>query len=161
MDRLRGLGSFLLVTLVVLGGLRLVHLTVPLIFPSTRLGPIAVSDLGDVRRLAGFAPLLPAYRPATLGLRPTSMTVILSPRPTFSVTWQDGGEFLTVTQYQGGARPAQSPVSAPLTDVPDSEWWMDGERCHLVLERGAFWVEIQTSLARSELKRFADTLSPF
>ena len=161
MARLRGLGSFLLIVAGVFGALRVVHIAVPLLFPTTRLGPVVVSDLGDVRRLAGFAPMLPAYRPASLGARPTSMIVVLSPRPTFTVTWQDGGEFLTVTQYQGGSRPAQSPVSRPLMDVPESEFWMDGEQCHLVLERGAFWIEIQTSLSPGELKRFADTLSPF
>ena len=58
-------------------------------------------------------------------------------------------------------RPAQSPVSEPLIDVPASEWWMDDARCHLVLERGAFWIEMQTSLSPAELRRFADTLSPY
>ena len=161
MDRLKGVGSFVAITLLVLGSLRAVHVVTPLLFPATRLGPIDVRDLGEVRRLAGFTPLLPAYRPSRLGAAPESMQVTLSPRPTFRVTWRAGRDVLTVAQYQGGSRPAQSPVSESLIDVPDSEWWMDGDLCHLVLERGAFWVEIQTSLSPAELKRFADTLSPF
>lgn len=161
MARLRGLGSFALITAAVLLGLRLLHLATPVVFPSTRLGPIEVASLDEVRRLVGFVPMVPAYRPATLGDRPVGITVVLSPRPTFQITWRSGDQFLIVTQRQGGARPAESPVSKPLLDVPNSAWWMEGAQAHLVLERGAFWIEIETSLSISELKRFADTLSPF
>lgn len=161
MARLKGLGSLALITATVLLALRLVHIAVPVIFPSTRIGPIAVAGLGDVQRLVGFAPLVPAYRPATLGDRPESITVILSPLPTFVIVWRAGDQFLSVTQRQGGARPVLSPVSEPLLDVPDSAWWMDRGHAHLVLERGGFWIEIETSLSTGELRRFADTLSPF
>lgn len=161
MARLKGLGSLALITVTVLAVLRLVHVAVPAIFPSTRLGPIDVKGVGDVQRLVGFAPLVPAYRPATLGDRPERISVILSPRPTFVIVWRAGDQFLSVTQRQGGSRPALSPVSEPLLDVPDSAWWMDNGRAHLVLERGAFWIEIETSLSTGELRRFADTLSPY
>ncbi|MEI6243729.1 MAG: hypothetical protein WCQ64_01680 [Acidobacteriota bacterium] len=159
MARLKGLGSFAMITVAVLLGLRLLHDVTPLVFPATRLGPIDVSTFDDARRLVGFAPMAPAYRPATLGDRPVSMTVTLSPRPTFQITWRADGQFLTVTQRQGGSRPADSPVSEPLLDVPNSAWWMQNDQAHLVLERGDFWIVIETSLSTGELKRFADTLS--
>jgi len=161
MDRLKGFGSFALITVAVLLGLRLLHLATPVVFPTTRLGPIDVTSFDDARRLVGFAPMVPAYRPATLGDRPVSMTVSLSPRPTFQISWRAADQFLIVTQRQGGSRPAESPVSEPLLDVPNSAWWMDHGQAHLVLERGDFWIEIQTSLSTGELRRFADTLSQF
>ena len=161
MARLKGLGSLALITAAVLLVLRFVHLAVPVIFPSARLGAIEVTSLEDVRRLAGFAPMVPAYRPAILGDRPERITVTLSPRPTFVIVWRAGDQFLSVTQRQGGARPSLSPVSEPLRDVPDSAWWMDRGHAHLVLERGGFWIEIDTSLSTGELRRFADTLSSF
>jgi hypothetical protein len=161
MDRVKGLGSFALIAVIVLSALRVMHLAAPIVFPSTRLGPIEVASLDDVRRLVGFAPMVPAYRPATLGDQPVRVTVVLSPRPTFMIVWQQGDQFLSVTERQGGARPSASLVSKPLLDVAGSEWWMDRDRCHLVLERGAFWIEIETSLPPSELRRFADTLAPY
>lgn len=161
MDRLRGLGSFAAITIVVLLGLRLLHFATPAVFPATRLGPIDVASLDDVRRLAGFVPVVPAYRPASLGVRPASITVLLSPRPTFVIVWRERDAFLSVTQRQGGARPALSPLSVPLRDVADSAWWVEGARSHLVLARGGFWIEIETSLPPGELRRFADTLAPY
>ena len=85
MDRLKGLFTFVCVTAGVLLALRVIHVAVPAVFPETRQGPITITRLDDVRRLAGFAPLIPAYRPATLGLQPVTMTVVLSPRPVFTV----------------------------------------------------------------------------
>ena len=161
MDRLKGLGSFAAITVVVMLALRLLHVATPVMFPATRLGPIEVASLDEVRHLVGFAPMVPAYRPATLGDRPASITVLLSPRPTFTIVWREHDQFLSVTQRQGGAQPALSPVSVPLRDVADSAWWSEGARSHLVLARGGFWIEIDTSLPPGELRRFADTLAPY
>jgi hypothetical protein len=160
MARLKGFGSFVVITLLVMLGLRLMHVAAPVVFPSTRLGPIDVAKLDDVRALVGFAPMVPAYRPAVLGDRPASISVLLSPRPTFAISWRAGDQFLLVTQRQGGPRPDQSPVSEPFGDVPNSAWWTQGARRHLVLERGEFWIEIETNLSPGELRRFADTLAP-
>jgi hypothetical protein len=161
MDRLRGLPSFVAIAASVLGVLRLLHVGVPAVFPETRQGPIAVASLDEARRRAGFAPLVPAYRPESLGERPLAMTVTLSPHPTFTIVWQRGDEFLSVTQRRGGARPVQPPLARPLDDVPDSGWWLDGGRAHLVLPRDGFWVEIATSLPPRDLRRLADTLTPY
>ena len=161
MDRLNGLGSFALITAGVLLGLRLLHSSLPLVFPETRQGPLAIASLDEVRARVGFAPLMPAYRPATLGDRPSSMRVWLSPRPTLGVVWREGEQYLSVTQRQGGPQPGHPPLSQPLTGVADSTWWMEGSRSHLILARGGFWIELETSLPPMELRRFADTLTQY
>jgi hypothetical protein len=161
MDRLKGLLSFVLITAGVLVGLRLLHLGAPFVFPSTRLGPIPITSLDEVRPRVGFAPMLPAYRPAELGDQPTRMSVTLSPRPTFEIVWEQGAGYLSVTQRQGGPMPPHPPLSQPLTDVPESFWWTTGARSHLVLSRGGFWIEVETSLPTRDLRRFADTLTQY
>jgi hypothetical protein len=161
MDRLKGLGSFALITTVVLLGLRLLHVFIPVMLPQTRQGPIAITSLDEVRPRVGFAPLMPAYRPLTLGDRPASMTVVFNPRPTFVVVWQQGEQYLSITERQGGPQPGHSPLSQPLTDVADSTWWMEGSRSHLILARGDYWIDVETSLPPGELKRFADTLTRY
>jgi hypothetical protein len=144
----------------VLLGLRLVHVGVPLFFPDTRPGPFTLTSLDDVRRRVGFAPLVPAYRPAALGDRPSSLTVWLSPQPTFVIVWR-GENYLSVTQRRGGAVPVHPPTSQPLPDVTDSTWWRDGPRYHLVLKRDEFWIEVETDLPSRDLRRIADTLTPY
>jgi hypothetical protein len=161
MDRLTGLGSFVLIAAGVLGALRLAHLTIPVVFPETRQGPIAVARLDEVRRRAGFAPLVPAYRPEVLGEQPSEMTVTLSPYPTFAIAWRNAGSFLSVTQRRGGPRPAQPPMARQLEDVADSAWWMEDSRANLVLSRDGFWIHIVTSLPARDLRRIADTLTPY
>ena len=160
MVRLSGLGSFLLIMGGALLVLRVAHVAVPFLFPAARPGPVVVASLDEVQRRAGFAPLVPAYRPVTLGERPASLTVTLGPHPTFSAVWQ-GDHYLSVTQRRGGPRPPRPPMSQPLSGVPDSEWWMEGPRHHLVLARGEFWVEVVTDLSSRDLRRIADTLGPY
>ena len=57
--------------------------------------------------------------------------------------------------------PAHPATAEPLLDVPDSTWWRDGPRLHLVLKRDEFWVEVDTDLPSRDLKRIADTLTPY
>ncbi|HET9270063.1 MAG TPA: hypothetical protein VFO31_17935 [Vicinamibacterales bacterium] len=156
-----GLRSLIVIIAVVFGALRLAHVGIPLVFPEARLGPVAIASLDDVRRQAGFAPILPAYRPASLGDRPVSMTLTFSPWRTLTVVWQSGPESLTITQRRGGPKPAEPPLARPFEDVPDSTWWTDGARSHLILARGDFWIAIETSLPVRDLRRFADTLREF
>lgn len=160
MVRLTGLGSFALIFAGVLLVLRLLHVGVPAFFPETRPGPFTLTSLDDVRRRAGFAPLVPAYRPAALGDRPSSLTVFLSPQPTFVIVWR-GEHYLSVTQRRGGVMPAYPATSQPLPDVTDSAWWRDGPLHRMVLKRGEFWVEVATDLPLRDLKRIADTLRPY
>ena len=161
MDRLKGLTSLVLITAGVMAGLRVVHVTVPLVFPETRLGPVAVASLDEGAHRVGFSPMLPAYRPASLGTEPSSMKVTPSPRPTFDIVWQQSADYLRVRQRREGQTPEHPPLSQPLTDVPDSLWWTDGTRSHLLLSRNGFWIEIETTLPARELRRFADTLTAY
>jgi hypothetical protein len=161
MARLTGLRSFIVITGIVLIGLRLLHLGVPLVFPNTRSGPIALANLSDVERRAGFAPLIPAYRPAELGNAPTSITVSFNPRPTFAIVWQQGDQFLSVTEWRGSAKPDESPICRPLDGVENSSWWMEGDRAHLILAREGYWVTIVTTLPERDLARLADTLTRY
>ena len=117
MVRLTGLGRFALITLGVLLGLRALHLGVPLFFPETRPGPFTLASLDEVQRRVGFAPLVPAYRPAALGDRPSRLTVTLSPQPTFVIAWR-GERHLSVTQRRGGARPV--PPASSLGSRPET-----------------------------------------
>lgn len=161
MARLKGLTSFIIISAAVFLGLRGLHLAVPLIFPETRQGPIAVARLEDVRRQVGFAPLAPAYRPSILGENPERITVWLSPTPTFEIVWRGAEHDLSVTQRRGGPGPDVPPLARPFEDVPNATWWVAGSRQHLVLKRDGFWIELETSLPSRELRRFADTLTAY
>jgi len=160
-DRLKGLPAFGFVAAAVLVALRLVHLGVPLVFPDARQGPIAVASLDDVRRRVGFAPLVPGYRPESLGVQPAHISVALGPHPTFAIVWSANDHYLSVTQRRGGPKPDHPLMARPLTDVPNSTWWATGSRVHLILERDGFWIAIDTSLGARDLRRFADTLAPY
>lgn len=161
MARVRGLFSLVLITACVMGVLRVVHVSIPMVFPQTRQGPIDVVTPDQLHRLAGFAPLLPAYRPALLGEQSSSMTFTYHPQPTIVTVWRAGGHFLSVTQQKGGPMPDHPPLAQPLDAVPGSTWWTDGERSQVILERGEFWILIRTSLPARELTRFVDTLTPY
>jgi hypothetical protein len=154
----KGLGSFALVAVAVLIVLRIVHLSVPLVFPSTRLGPIIVATMDEARDQLGFAPIVPTYRPAAIGDKPIRITVVFSPTPTLIVAWRNGGDYLSITQQRGGPKPVAPPDAGPLADVPDSTWWMNGPEHHVIVSRVGFWIEITTNLSTSELQKFANTL---
>lgn len=160
MARLKGLGSFLLVTTAVFLVLRLIHVAVPLFFPETSPGPFPLASVEEVGPRLGFAPYVPAYRPLTLGERPPTLTGVRAPRPTVVIVWR-GERYLVLTQRRGGARPEQPPTSVPLAGVPDSAWWSDGGRRHLVLRREELWITLETDLSAQELRRVADTLGPY
>lgn len=159
MGRLRGLGSFFLVAAGATLLARVIHVGVPLFFPETRPGPFALASLAEVERRAGFAPLVPAYRPETLGSQPPTLTLTLGPNPTLEVLWR-GERALRIVERHGGAGPEHPPFARPLDDVPESSWWQEGARQHLVLRRGHLWLEVETDLPARDLRRIADTLGP-
>jgi len=161
MARVTGLGSFVVITLLVLAGLRSVHLAVPIAFPETRPGPIAIDTLDDVRRVVGFAPVIPAYHPAALGALPTRITGILSPSAMVTIVWQTPEAYLSVTTRRDRSRPTASPLAVPLADRPDASWWFEGSRAHALVARDGLWIEVETSLGEQELRRFVDTLSHY
>ena len=161
MDRLKGLITFTVVAAVVLIGLRIVHLAVPMLFPGTQPGPISAANLDEARQRAGYSPIVPAYHPASLGAEPSSITVLFAPSPTLIIVWRQGNDYLSVTEYRGGHRPASPPTATPLSGVADSIWWTTGNERHLVVARVGFWIELTTNLPVSDLRRFADTLTVY
>jgi hypothetical protein len=158
---LKGIASLIVITAAVFVVLRGLHLAVPIVFPETRQGPIAVERLEDVRRQVGFAPILPAYRPAILGDHPGDMTIQFSPVPTFRTVWRGDAHDLTLTQRRGGPDPVIPPLASPLEGVPNAMWWVAGGRSYLMLRRDEFWIALDTSLPSRELRRFADTLTTY
>jgi hypothetical protein len=160
MARVKDLVSFVLILAGMLLALRAVHVVVPMLFADSRSGPVSLTRLEDVQRHAGFAPLVPAYRPEALGERPAQLTVTRAPYPTFSIVWR-GERYLALTQRRGGASPSHPATSVELADVPGSLWWWDGGAHHLVLRRDDFWIVIETDLPQRDLRRIADTLRPF
>lgn len=160
MARLKGIGSFLVITAGVLVVLRMLHAGVPLLVADARPGPFIFASLDQIERQMGFAPLIPAYRPATLGEAPVEITGWFAPEPTVRIAWL-GDHALIVTEHEGGDRPSTPPVARPLDDVPESRWWQDGAMAHLVMRRDDVWVSIETNLPVRDLRRFADTLSRY
>ncbi len=160
MARLKGLGSFLFITAIMLIVLRGLHAGVPLFVADARPGPFTFADLGDVEPRLGFAPLVPAYRPARLGDRPARIDGWFAPEPTVIIEWRGDGR-LAITQQRGGRPPDGPPTAQPLSGVAGSRWWQDGPTAHLILERDGIWLAIETDLPVSELRRLADTMTPY
>jgi hypothetical protein len=158
--RVAGLGSFVGVSIGVLLGLRLFHVAVPFFFAETRPGPFAAADLDEAARLAGFAPLVPGYRPEVLGERLPSVVVARAPRPTIEIEWR-GERYLTIIEQKGGSAPEHPATAPPLADFPGSAWWEDGPSRHLIVQRGDVWVHVETDLPSRDLERIADTLRPW
>jgi hypothetical protein len=160
MARLKGLPSFFLIVVVVLGVLRIAHVAIPLIFADTRPGPFVLKSLDEAQPRVGFAPLVPGYRPATLGEAPAHLTGALLPLRSVRMVWR-GERYLVISERRGGAMPAHPPTSRPLTRVEESLWWSDDGVHHLILRRGDLWVELETDLPSTDLRRLADTLDVY
>ncbi len=160
MARLKGVPSFVLIVAVALGVLRVVHVAVPLIFADTRLGPFEIGSLDEVERRVGFRPLVPAYRPRTLGEESPRLTGARSPYATVVMVWR-GERHLAISERRGGGAPDHPPTSRPLTGVADSLWWSEKGVHHAILQREGLWVSIETDLPAGDLRRLADTLTPY
>jgi hypothetical protein len=161
MAGVKGLTSLAVIVAATFGGLRIAHVSAPIVFPETRRGPVTIASLDELKRRAGFSPLFPAYRPAELGDRPASITLLFNPRPTCAIVWASGDQYLSVTQRMGGSPPAVPPLAQPFEDVAGSSWWTSDNRSHLVLSRGEFFITIETSRSLRDLRRFADTLTAY
>jgi len=158
MARLKGIGSFLLVAGGVLVVLRLLHAGVPLFVADARPGPFTFGGLDEVEARMGFVPITPAYRPASLGERPTEIVGWYGPEPMLRIVWREE-QTLAITQQVGGDAPSSPPTARALLDVPDSLWWQEGPMATLVVRRGDRWLVIETDLPVRDLRRMADTLA--
>ena len=149
-DRVKGLFSFgVIATAVKFIGLRIVNVAVPMIAPTTRPGPISVASLDDLRDRIGFAPIVPAHRPASLGSTPVSITVVHNPSPTLIVAWREGDAHFSITQRRGGPKPDAPAEAVPLPDVPESTWW-SGPEHHLTCRASASDRNSSTCRLRSQ-----------
>ena len=108
--------------LVVLGVLRIAHVAVPLLFADTRPGPFVLRSLDEAQPRVGFAPLVPGYRPATLGEAPlfdgqgyVASAVAVAPTPGADAAARCAGA-LRVARAIGPARiPGFVPYAYPVT----------------------------------------------
>ena len=150
----------LAITLAVLAVvLRLVHVGLPILYPRVLQGPFSLADVGEVEPYAGYSPLVPFFRPASLGPRPVTVTVFRRPQPRVVILWQ-GERFLHLDQRRGGAPPAVPPDAEALAVVGGARWWRQGRTRHVVLRRDGAWVEIRSDLADADVRRVAETLRP-
>jgi hypothetical protein len=159
MDRLRLLSALLAVAALVFGGLRVVHVLAPAVYPKVLAGPFALDRVEQVEEYAGFTPLLPFYRPATLGGAPVAVTAWRRPRPRAVVFWQ-GDHFLVLEQTRGGPAPPRLPPDRELAGHPGAAWWVEGRTHHLVVPFDELWVVLRSDLPEREVRRLVETLRP-
>jgi hypothetical protein len=165
MKRLRGIGSLL----VILGGLflllRALHLGIPVVYPKVLQGPFSLDSVAEVEEYAGFSPLVPFFRPETLGERPIHVTVTRRPRARVTVFWQ-GERFLYLEEREGGP-PPPVPENARAWELrtpgaPDeAHWWRQGRTVHAAARRGDHWIELRTDLPDEDARRIVETLRPY
>ncbi len=100
---------------------------VPILFPETRQGPVAVASLDEVRPRVGFAPIVPAYRPAILGDRPDQHCGAAQPGAATvrSIVWREGEQYLVGDPAAGGAEARSSAARSarsPTCPIPRGGW---------------------------------------
>jgi hypothetical protein len=159
MDRLRPVGSFLLLALVLLLGLRLLNMAAPVFFPEVLSGPFRLDSTDAASRYIDFEPLLPYFRPEELGARPVSIVASRRPYPRLVVVWR-GNRFLSLSERAGGPEPRLPAAAVLLPGRPAANVWRDGGAHRAVARRGNVWIEIETDLTLRDVRRILDSLSP-
>jgi len=160
MDRLRGIGSFLLIVTLIFLGLRGVHMMIGFAYPSSLPGPFHLQSLDEVEPRAGFSPHIPFYRPIHLGNAPVEVVVERRPTPKSRVVWH-GQSFLELTEWSGSDRPPVAESATPLPDHPQALHWTSDGMQIAVIQLADRWVQVRTDLDLVELRRIIDTLLPY
>jgi len=160
MDRLRDIASFVVITAVVFGILRLLHLGIPVFYPRVLAGPFNLDRMELVKQYTGFSPRLPFYRPEQLGVRPVDITVSRRPHPKVVILWR-AKHFLYLAEQQGGGSPPHPGGGEALPGRPDSSWTQEAGNQHVVMKQGDLWIELRTDLSASDVQRIVDTLRPY
>jgi len=160
MDRLKGVASLAVTAALFLLALRLLHLTVPALYPAVLSGPFSLDDLGQVKEYAGFSPLVPFYRPIALGARPVNITVVRRGRARVTVFWQ-AESFLVLNEVRGGSAPDAPPEARPLEGRPGTLWWQEGNTQHLSFQVGELRIDLRTDLPHRDLERLLLSLRPY
>lgn len=159
MDRLKGLLSLVVIAGIFFLGIRVIHLVIPLFYPQVLSGPFSVEELGAVEEYTGFSPLVPFYRPESLGHHPVYITAERRPRPAVTIFWH-GDRFLYLEERLDGRAPRTPADTRPFPVLDEGTRWSEGETLHAVGKRGDFWVTIRTDLGDEDLRRIAETLRP-
>lgn len=165
MSRFRGIASLLVLLGVFFLVLRALHVGVPLFYPKVLRGPFSLESVAEVEEYAGFSPLVPFFRPESLGERPIHVTVTRGPRARVAIFWQ-GERFLYLEERHGGGAPpvpenarewALTVAGAP----EEARWWRQGRTVHAVAHREDRWVEVRTDLPAEDARRVVETLRPY
>lgn len=160
MDRLRHIAIFLVITAVVFGALRLLHLGIPMFSTRFLAGPFKLERVDLVAQYTGFSPRLPFYRPEQLGPAPIDITVSRRPHPKVVILWQ-GEHFLYLAEQQGGDTPPRPSGADVLPGHPDSSWVQQGGVHRVIVKVDDLWIELRTDLSSSDVQRIVDTLRPY
>jgi len=140
MSRLRGIVSLLVIAAVLLLVLRAIHVGIPIFYPRVLRGPFSLGSLAEVEEYTGFPPLVPFFRPQTLGERPVNVTASRPPKAEVVVFWQ-ADRFLYLEEREGGTPPPvpenartwglEGPAAAG-----EHHWWRQGRTIYAVAHRG-------------------------
>jgi hypothetical protein len=165
MQRFRGIVSLAVLAGVLFLLLRALHLGIPVVYPKVLQGPFSLASVAEVEEYAGFSPLVPFFRPGSLGERPVHVTVTRGPRARVTVFWQ-GERFLYLEERAGGGAPPVPENARPwelrTRGAPEeARWWRRGRTVHAVARRGDHWVEIRTDLTDDDARRIVETLRPY
>jgi hypothetical protein len=160
MDRLGAISSFLLITALMLLGLRGVHVLIGIAYPASLPGPFELSSLAEVERHTGFSPHVPFYRPMTLGAAPLEIVAVRRPVPTVRIRWTEAAS-VELTEWGGGHRPTTPNEAQPMPGREDVVYWERGDELFAVLPVSDRWLQIRTDLGLGELGRIIETLLPY
>lgn len=165
MSRLRGIASLLVITGVLFLALRALHVGIPVLYPRVLRGPFSLGSLAEVEGYTGFSPLVPFFRPQTLGPEPVNVTATRPPRAQVVVFWQ-GDRFLYLEEREGGGAPpvpehARSWILEGPAASGENHWWRQGRTIYAVTRRGDLWIEVRTDLSDDDTRRVVETLRPY
>lgn len=165
MSRLRGIASLLVIAAVLLVVLRAIHVGIPIFYPRVLRGPFSLGDLAEVEQYTDFPPLVPFFRPQSLGPKPVHVTASRPPHAEVVVFWQ-GERFLYLEERAGAAAPPvpenartwglEGPAAAG-----EHHWWRQGRTIYAVTRRGDLWIELRTDLSDDDARRVLETLRPY
>jgi hypothetical protein len=160
MGRLKGLGSFLLITGAVFLVLRLLHVAIPLLHSGGPTGPVFLDSLDSVAQYTDFSPRIPSYWPEQLGARPDRITVTRRPHPSVEIVWS-AERSIRIREQRSGPVPAYPATAEPFPGHPGSFWWREGDSHRVVLKQDGLWIEVWTDLSIGDLQRVLHSLRTY
>jgi hypothetical protein len=151
--------SFLAILAVALGVLKLGHVGAGVIRPDVVTGAVAVANLDRVERVAGFAPLVPYYRPIGTGIERPEITVTRRELVTVEIAWRSANE-LRLLEWRGERLLSPPPGAASIAPFEESALWSSGGRVDALVRVEGTWVHLTTDLPERDMRRIVATLRP-